>query len=40
MEQIMANIMQSPDVLIIGAAVGFAAAKIMGKKRRGMGGGF
>lgn len=36
----MANIMQSPDVLIIGAAVGFAAAKIMGRNKGGMGGGF
>ncbi len=40
MEAMMANIMNNPDVLIIGVAVGFAAAKMMGRKRRGGMGGF
>lgn len=39
MEEIMNSIMAAPEALVVGAAVGFIAAKMM-NRNKGMGGGF
>jgi len=40
MEEIIAQVAASPEALVVGAIVGFAAAKLTGRRKSGMGGGF
>lgn len=38
MQAFMDGLMASPDVFIVGAALGFLIGKMMSRRRRGMGG--